>query len=120
MSDNSYNIQKSSYIYVYLTDISKESVAIININNTKNNSYSIDTDSISLDSLNIQIKDENGNIIDFCNLSFKLEFKIYFSNDELKIEETPNIDNVLESDSSEENNSINSIDIPDNVVESIY
>ena len=43
---------------------------ICNFFNTKNNSYYINTDNITLSNLDIEIKDENDNIIDFCNLSF--------------------------------------------------
>ena len=77
----------------------------------KNNSYYIDTENITLDNIDIEIKDENENIIDFCNLSYKLEFKIYFSNEDLKIEDTPNIENIMDSDDSESNLSIDSPDV---------
>lgn len=120
ISENSYNLQKSSYIYVHLPNIRSESMANININNTKNNSYYIDTENITLDNIDIEIKDENDNIIDFCNLSYKLEFKIYFSNEDLKIEDTPNIENIMDSDDSESNLSIDSPDVSISNIQASY
>ena len=112
VSENSYNLQKSNYIYVHLPKIKQETMAVININNNKNVKYESDFDYIKLNSLNVEIKDENDNIIDFCNLSYKLEFKLYFSNEDLKIDDIQNLNDVLDSDESEEIKSIDS----DNVV----
>ena len=54
--------------------------------------------------LNIEIKDEGGNLVDFCNLSFKLEFNIIFTNNDIKIDDVNIQEKLVDSDSDSNSN----------------
>ena len=67
-----------------------------------------------MEKLEIEIKDEFDNLIDFCNLSFKLEFNLIFSNENISIEDQSSSDsltNLIDSDNSSDNKTISSPDI---------
>jgi len=70
----------------------------------------MNTESIKLDKLDIEIKDEFGNLMDFCNLSFKLELNIIFANKDIKIDDNIDDDNInnIMNDSDSDNISISS------------
>ena len=112
--DNPYDLRKCNYAYIYLSNVKDDVFATVNIDGAKRGSYYLRTDDITLDKLEIEIKDEFGNLIDFCNLSFKLEFNLIFSNDSIKIEDkdsSDSISNLIDSDNSTDNKSISSPDI---------
>ena len=101
-----FDLRKTNYIYIHLNNISDDKeFAIVNVATPKKGSYYLDTNILNLDNLDIEIKDEYGNLIDFCNLSFKLELNIIFANKNIRIED--DINNKL-SDSDSDNISINS------------
>ena len=55
--------------------------------------------------LDIEIKDELGNLIDFCNLSFKLELNLIYANKNIRVDDDLN---TKMSDTDSDNISINS------------
>ncbi len=101
-----YDLRKCNYIYIHLNNISENEFAIVNTDTSKKGTYFMNTESIKLDKLDIEIKDEFGNLMDFCNLSFKLELNIIFANKDIKIDDD-NINNKM-NDSDSDNISINS------------
>lgn len=104
VSENSYNLQKSNYVYIYLSNIQDDSMANVNINFNKQGSYFIDVDEINLDKLNIEIRDESNKLIDFCNLSFKLEFNIYYTDETIKLDDNVNLSSLINSDDDSNSN----------------
>jgi len=106
-----YDLRKCSYVYINLLNVSDKTFATVNVNNTKKGSYYLDTDSIDLDRLEIEVKDEFGNLMNFCNLSFKLEFNFIFSNKNIAIEDKTSSENLIDSDNSSDNRTISSPDI---------
>ena len=63
-----------------VSDIYKDIRTIIINNKTKLGSYFIEIDNIDLSNLDLEIKNDDNKLIDFCNLPFKLEFNINFEN----------------------------------------
>ena len=102
-----YDLRKFNYVYINLLNVSNKTFAAVNINNTKKGSYYIETNYIELDKLEIEVKDEFDNLMNFCNLSFKLEFNFTFSNKNINIDD----ENLIDSDNSLENKNISSPDI---------
>lgn len=49
--------------------------------------------------MEIEIKDEFGNLVDFCNLSFKLEFNLIYANKDIHIDDNISNNNLVDSDS---------------------
>ena len=97
----SYDLRKYNYVYFFIKNIDESSpVAALNISGNKNGYYYKDLDDLDLSNLDICLKDENNNLIDFCNLSFKIEINLIYSNDDIKIEDN------MES-SIEESNQLN-------------
>ena len=99
------------YVYINLPNITDKTFATVNVHNSKKGSYYLDTDCIDLDRLEIEVKDEFGNLMNFCNLSFKLEFNFIFSNKNITIEDRTSSDNLIDSDNSSDNRTISSPDI---------
>ena len=110
VSKKSYDLRKNKYISIYFTNINNEkSFADVNINTNKMGYYSIDVDN-KVDNLEIEIRDDNNKLLDFCNLPFKMELNIIFSNNKL-LEDDIN----YESSDKEDEIEIHSPDIEDNV-----
>jgi hypothetical protein len=103
-----YDLRKYNYVYINLLNVSNKTFASVNINNFKKGSYYLDTDYIELDKLEIEVKDEFDNLMNFCNLPFKLEFNFIFSNKNINIDDN---ENLIDSDNSLENKNISSPDI---------
>ena len=101
-ANKAYDLRKFNYVYINLLNISDKTFATVNINNSKKGSYYFDTEYIDLDKLEIEVKDEFNNLMNFCNLPFKLEFNFIFSNKNINIED----DNLIYSDLSLENKNI--------------
>ena len=104
---NPYDLRKNSYLYIYITNISDKAIATVNINTSKKGIYSMDVDKLNVNEFLLEIKDEANNLVDFCNLSFKLEFNLIFQNNDIKI------DNDLEEKMIDsEESDVSSIDSP--------
>ena len=94
-------------MYIYITNISDKAIATVNINTSKKGIYSMDVDKLNVNEFLLEIKDEANNLVDFCNLSFKLEFNLIFQNNDIKI------DNDLEEKMIDsEESDVSSIDSP--------
>ena len=106
---NAFDLRKNNYIYIYIKNVSKDEFAVVNTISPNKGSYMLDVDSLNLNSLDIEVKDEGGNLVDFCNLSFKLEFNIIFTNDEIKIDDGSVESKLVDSDSDNEVSDINSL-----------
>ena len=87
ISKYAYDLRKCNYVYMYLPNISEDIFATINIDGIKKGNYEIKTNEISIDNLEIELKDEFNNFIDFCNLSCKFELNFVFINKEIKIDD---------------------------------
>lgn len=98
ISKNAYDLRKCNYVYMYLPNISDDVFATINIDGIKKGNYELKTNEISIDSLEIELKDEFNNLIDFCNLSCKFELNFIFVNREIKIEDNSENDVEIYSD----------------------
>ena len=98
VSKNAYDLRKCNYVYMYLSNISNDVFATINIDGIKKGNYELKTNEISIDSLEIELKDEFNNLIDFCNLSCKFELNFIFVNKEIKIEDNSENDVEIYSD----------------------
>lgn len=85
-------------MYIYIDNISDKPLAIVNINFANKGYYSLNIDDIDIKNLNIKICDDNNKIVNFCNLSFKIELNIIYSNQDNKIE-----DNLIEYINNYEN-----------------
>jgi len=96
---NAYDLRNCNYIYIYLNNISDKEIAIVNTSIPKKGTYILDCESINLDKLEIEIKDEFGNLVDFCNLSFKLEFNLIYANKDIHIDDNISNNNLVDSDS---------------------
>ena len=103
-----YDLRKFNYVYINLLNVSDKTFATVNINNSKKGSYYLNTNYIELDKLEIEVKDEFDNLMNFCNLPFKLEFNFIFSNKNINIDDN---ENLIDSDNSLENKNISSPDI---------
>lgn len=101
ISKNAYDLRKCNYVYMYLSNISNDVFATINIDGIKKGNYELKTNEISIDILEIELKDEFNNLIDFCNLSCKFELNFIFINKEIIIED--NLENDVEIYSDEIN-----------------
>ena len=106
-----YDLRKCNYVYINLPNVSDKIFATVNVNSAKKGSYYLETDYIELDRLEIEVKDEFGNLMNFCNLSFKLEFNFIFANKNIAIEDRTSSDNLIDSDNSSDNRTISSPDI---------
>jgi hypothetical protein len=107
-----YDLRKYNYVYINLLNISPKIFAAVNINNSKKGSYYLDTNYIEIDKLEIEVKDEFNNLMNFCNLPFKLEFNFIFSNKNINIDDN---ENLIDSDNSLENKNISSPDISNEI-----
>ena len=100
-SNNAYDLRKCNYVYMYLPNICDDIFATINIDGIKKGNYELKTNQISIDNLEIELKDEFNNLIDFCNLSCKFELNFIFVNNEIIIKD--NSENEVEIYSDEIN-----------------
>ena len=107
-----YDLRKYNYVYINLLNITPKIFAAVNINNSKKGSYYLDTNYIEIDKLEIEVRDEFNNLMNFCNLPFKLEFNFIFSNKSINIDDN---ENLVDSDNSLENKNISSPDISNEV-----
>ena len=78
MSENVYDVRNNKFIKLVLDNISTNKFCEIGINQNKSTLYYRDYNPpiSSLNNLSITLLDTNDNIMDFCNLSHKLEFII--------------------------------------------
>lgn len=106
---NAFDLRKNNYIYLYIKNVSKDEFAVVNTISPNKGSYMLDVNSVNLNCLDIEVKDEGGNLVDFCNLSFKLEFNIIFTNDEIKIDDGNVDEKLVDSDFDDEVSDINSL-----------
>ena len=75
---------------------------------------------LKIQSKNEFVKDEFGNLMNFCNLSFKLEFNFIFSNKNIAIEDKTSSENLIDSDNSSDNRTISSPDISSIILNKKY
>ena len=100
-----FDLRKCNYIYIYFKNITDKEFAIVNVTTPKKGSYYLDTEMLNIENLDIEIKDELGNLIDFCNLSFKIELNLIYTNKSIRVDDDLN---TKMSDSDSDNISINS------------
>lgn len=98
ISKNGYDLRKCNYVYMYLPNISDEIFATINIDGIRKGNYELKTNEISIDNLEIELKDEFDNLIDFCNLSCKFELNFIFINKQIKLDDELENDVEIYSD----------------------
>jgi hypothetical protein len=98
ISKNAYDLRKCNYVYMYLPNISDEIFATINIDGIRKGNYELKTNEISIDNLEIELKDEFHNLIDFCNLSCKFELNFIFINKQIKLDDESENDVDIYSD----------------------
>lgn len=98
ISKNAYDLRKCNYVYMYLPNITDDVFATINIDGIKKGNYELKTDEISIDNLEIELKDEFDNLIDFCNLSCKFELNFIFVNKQIKLDDDSENDVEIYSD----------------------
>lgn len=98
ISKNAYDLRKCNYVYMYLSNITDDVFATINIDGIKKGNYELKTDDISIDNLEIELKDEFDNLIDFCNLSCKFELNFIFVNKQIKLDDDSENDVEIYSD----------------------
>lgn len=98
ISKNAYDLRKCNYVYMYLPNITDDVFATINIDGMKKGNYELKTDEISIDNLEIELKDEFDNLIDFCNLSCKFELNFIFVNKQIKLDDESENDVEIYSD----------------------
>ena len=112
VSNNSYDLRKNKYVKIKINNLDDQNFADVFIQPGKINSYYKDFDPIicSLENLDIEMQDNNGNLIDFCNLKHRIEFLITYSNDE-KTDLSYFQNNLIDNDNDDNNIQINSDDI---------
>jgi hypothetical protein len=98
ISKNAYDLRKCNYVYMYLPNVTDDVFATINIDGIKKGNYELKTDEISIDNLEIELKDEFDNLIDFCNLSCKFELNFIFVNKQIKLDDESENDVEIYSD----------------------
>jgi hypothetical protein len=98
ISKNAYDLRKCNYVYMYLPNVTDEVFATINIDGIRKGNYELKTDEISIDNLEIELKDEFDNLIDFCNLSCKFELNFIFVNKQIKLDDESENDVEIYSD----------------------
>ena len=117
ISENSYDLRKNKYVKIKLCNLDDPEFAEVSISSEKNNVYykNYDPPICSLDHLDIEIQDDNGKPIDFCNLPHKIEFCIIKNQSQtIDLSYFQKNSNLIDEQKNEDKISINSEDIIDN------
>ena len=126
-SESSYDIRKNKYIKVIFTNFEDSQFCELNTENSTNKVYYKDYNNLNKSTLDIELRDNSNNLIDFCNLHHKLEFVITTKIENLTLKSfninNENIEDNLDNDSDSNDIEINSDDIQneetDNEIEAI-
>lgn len=87
VGNKSYDIRKCNYAHLFISNIKESEIAVVNISGSKNSYYYVDLDDLDIKYLDLSLKDDDENLLDFCNLPFKLEMNFIYSNDEIQIDD---------------------------------
>lgn len=126
-SESSYDIRKNKYIKVIFTNFEDPQFCELSTENSTNKVYYKDYNNLNKSTLDIELRDNSNNLIDFCNLHHKLEFVITTKIENLTLKSfninNENIEDNLDNDSDSNDIEINSDDIQneetDNEIEAI-
>ena len=100
IGNNSYDLRKSNYAYLYISNINEEKpFGTLNISGGKNSYYYTDLENIELSNLEISLRNEDGRLIDFCNLPFTLELRFIYTNEQIIVDD--NLDSEIKNTNNE-------------------
>lgn len=89
IGNNSYDLRKSNYAYLYINNINEEKpFGTLNISGAKNSYYYTDLENVNVSNLEISLRNEDGTLIDFCNLPFTLELRFIYTNEQIIIDDS--------------------------------
>ena len=118
VSEDVFDVRKNKFIKLVLNNISEDKFCEIGLNQNRTSLYYKDYNPplSSLNSLSVSLLDSNDNIVDFCNLSHKLEFIVTTNIGEVSLKSfninSEMIDN--EEEDEEEEDSIRNLDSDNN------